>query len=467
MEQKQYLREKLPEMIELVSHLVQIPTVWDPASAGVGKPFGKNIAIGLGTFLKLAGQMGFATRNYDGYAGEVTAGQGHRMIGILGHLDVVKASPGWSTPPFQPVIRQNKIYGRGVSDDKDPLVSCLYAMRYLMQEKRIPEGCSIRLIAGCDEEEGMQCIAYYKKKAERLPDESFVPDGYFPLVNCEKGLIDFDLLYPAVSEKGPEVIPVLQFQGGAGRNIVPDRAECILKVLPSEKDIIARLQSNPQLQIKEDEDSSHLILQTRGKAAHAMSPELGKNAISILVEALLDSGLTFSCQAFLEKYEKLIGRTVFGEKMNCACEDAESGRLTLNIGKAEQRENAFLIEANVRYPCSKNHQWIVDAMMGQFSASGFQVKERLAMDPLYIDKKDPLVQKLMEAYQEVTGDFQHDAFAIGGATYARYLPHTVSFGPLFPGEKELAHEDDEFLEIESLEKMTQIYIDALEKLLEE
>ena len=152
--------------------------------------------------------------------------------------------------------------------------------------------------------------------------------------------------------------------------------------------------------------------------------------------------------------------------MGCACQDDVSGRLTLNIGKLEQKNGIFLVEANVRYPCSKNHQWIAGTMLAQFCAAGFQVKERLAMDPLYIDKQDPLVRKLLDAYREVTGDLQHDAFSIGGATYARYLPHTVSFGPLFPGEKELAHEDDEFLELGSLEKMTLIYITALEKLLE-
>lgn len=464
MDEKTYIQKKLPEMIETLERLVRIPTVWDPASAGTDKPFGNEIARGMETFLQLAGQMGFSTRNYDGYAGEVTAGRGKRMIGILGHLDVVKASPGWSTPPFRPVIRHNRIYGRGTSDDKGPLVSCLYAMQYLLQEQRIPENSCIRLIAGCDEEEGMQCIAHYKEKAKRLPDESFVPDGYFPLVNCEKGLIDFDLIYPAVSEKGSGVIPVLQFQGGSGRNIVPDRAECILEVPPSEKDIIARLQANPQLEIQLD--SRQVILRTHGKAVHAMSPESGKNAISDLVAALLESGFTFSCQTFLENYGKLIGRTFFGEKMGCACQDDVSGRLTLNIGKLEQKNGIFLVEANVRYPCSKNHQWIAGTMLAQFCAAGFQVKERLAMDPLYIDKQDPLVRKLLDAYREVTGDLQHDAFSIGGATYARYLPHTVSFGPLFPGEKELAHEDDEFLELGSLEKMTLIYITALEKLLE-
>ena len=87
------------------------------------------------------------------------------------------------------------------------------------------------------------------------------------------------------------------------------------------------------------------------------------------------------------------------------------------------------------------------------------------MDPLYVPKDAPLIRKLMQAYQEVTGDMDHDAFSIGGATYARSIPNAVSFGPLFPYETELAHQANECLSLDSLEKMTRIYILALDKLL--
>ena len=65
----------------------------------------------------------------------------------------------------------------------------------------------------------------------------------------------------------------------------------------------------------------------------------------------------------------------------------------------------------------------------------------------------------------MTGDTTHEPFSIGGATYARALPNAVAFGPQFPYEEELAHEPNEFLAIDSLEKMTAIYGRALEKLL--
>ena len=41
----------------------------------------------------------------------------------------------------------------------------------------------------------------------------------------------------------------------------------------------------------------------------------------------------------------------------------------------------------------------------------------------------------MEAYREVTGDFENSEMAIGGATYARFLPCAVSFAHYFLGNQ--------------------------------
>ena len=82
-------------------------------------------------------------------------------------------------------------------------------------------------------------------------------------------------------------------------------------------------------------------------------------------------------------------------------------------------------------------------------------------------KDAPLIRCLMDAYQEVTGDKDTEPMAIGGATYARALPNAVAFGPLFPYEEELAHEANEFLSIDSFQKMTEIFVKGLHKLMTE
>ncbi len=76
-------------------------------------------------------------------------------------------------------MKDGAIYGRGTGDDKGPLISSLYAMKYLMDEGKIPAGTCLRMIVGTNEEEGWGGINYYKSQAEKLPDYSIVPDGYF------------------------------------------------------------------------------------------------------------------------------------------------------------------------------------------------------------------------------------------------------------------------------------------------
>ena len=66
-------------------------------------PFGKETADCLQYFLSLAESMGFETRNYDNYVGEVVFGEG-KDFAILAHLDVVPAGSGWKYPPFGGVI---------------------------------------------------------------------------------------------------------------------------------------------------------------------------------------------------------------------------------------------------------------------------------------------------------------------------------------------------------------------------
>lgn len=72
-------------------------------------------------FLALAERDGYQTRNIDNYAGDFEFGQGDEVLGIFAHLDVVPAGSGWETDPYKPVIKDNRIYARGSSDDKGQL----------------------------------------------------------------------------------------------------------------------------------------------------------------------------------------------------------------------------------------------------------------------------------------------------------------------------------------------------------
>lgn len=54
---------------------------------------------------------------------------------------------------------------------------------------------------------------------------------------------------------------------------------------------------------------------------------------------------------------------------------------------------------------------------------------------------------------------------IGGGTYCRAMENFVAYGPVFPGQKELAHETNEFISVEDLMLCAKIYAQALYMLL--
>ena len=114
-------------MLNDIMELIRIPSVYSRDSKP-GMPFGENVDICLRKTLEIGETLGFRTKNYDGYAGEMDMGDGENIIGILCHCDVVDAGEGWHTDPFAPVIKEGRLYGRGSADDKGPMVACMYAV---------------------------------------------------------------------------------------------------------------------------------------------------------------------------------------------------------------------------------------------------------------------------------------------------------------------------------------------------
>ena len=64
---------------------------------------------------------------------------GAPTILVYGHYDVQPPDPleKWTSPPFEPAIRDNRLYARGVSDDKGPmLIPILVAEAFLADRRR-------------------------------------------------------------------------------------------------------------------------------------------------------------------------------------------------------------------------------------------------------------------------------------------------------------------------------------------
>ncbi|NMX21140.1 acetylornithine deacetylase [ANME-1 cluster archaeon GoMg4] len=75
-------------------------------------------------------------------------------VDVYTHLDVVPAGEGWSTPPFEPAIKDGRIYGRGVADSKGSVASLLTALS-IMNEQELEGKYNIQVALTTDEELGL------------------------------------------------------------------------------------------------------------------------------------------------------------------------------------------------------------------------------------------------------------------------------------------------------------------------
>lgn len=466
---KEYIKNNSNEIVASVCDLITYPSVSNPEESSYF-PFGKDCSEALKYFLNLAQNLGFRTKNVDGYCGYAECGEGEELIGIIGHLDVVPAKDkDWTYPPFIPTIRNNCIYGRGTIDDKGPVIASLYAMKAVLEyckTNNIKMNKRIRLIVGLNEEKDWKCINYYKEH-EELPTISFSPDGSFPVIFAEKGVLSL-----LVSARLPQNLPIeiesLDCNNNA-INVVPKLASCILKInknfkaeyiISILKDIITKYSYEIDI-YKIDENN--IKLTSYGTASHSAHPELGVNAITKLLTVLNDLFVKINLSMpILSTFCKYIGDDYSGSNMKINIKD-ESGALTLNTSQLYIKDNKINIGINLRVPIHTSMDDIINVFNKYFG--NFSVEVIRWQEPLYIDKNDSLVTTLCSVFNEVCNT-NFEPIAIGGATYARAFDNCVSFGMNFPGDEDMCHKVDEFIEIDKLLLSTNIYANAIYKLLE-
>jgi acetylornithine deacetylase/succinyl-diaminopimelate desuccinylase-like protein len=94
-----------------------------------------------------------------------------------GHFDVQPPDPLelWESPPFEPEIRGDYIYARGVADDKGQLYMLLAAARELAQAGELP--VNLRFACDGEEETGGHSIVEFLEADERRPDAAVIFDS--------------------------------------------------------------------------------------------------------------------------------------------------------------------------------------------------------------------------------------------------------------------------------------------------
>ena len=94
-----------------------------------------------------------------------------------GHFDVQPPDPLelWESPPFEPEVRGEHLYGRGVADDKGQLYLLLAGARELARAGELP--VNVRFACDGEEETGGHSIVDFLHADERLTDAAVIFDG--------------------------------------------------------------------------------------------------------------------------------------------------------------------------------------------------------------------------------------------------------------------------------------------------
>ncbi|AZR72117.1 dipeptidase PepV [Anoxybacter fermentans] len=449
------------QIIKSTQELVRIRSVEEEAQPGM--PFGKGVNDALEYVLKLSEEMGFKTKNLDGYAGHAEIGEGDEIVGILVHLDVVPEGSNWTYPPYGGEIHDNKIYGRGTIDDKGPAIAALYAMKAVL-DSGIPLKKRVRIIFGTDEESGWEGIKYYLKH-EEAPTIAFAPDAEYPAIHGEKGILIFNLEkeFKNNCTACDDGIRIVSIKGGNAPNMVPDYCEAVLagNDLSKVREAMETYAKENEVHLEWEEKDGQAVIKSHGVSAHGSLPESGQNAISQLMVFLASLDLS-SCDLcdFIKFYAKKIGMEYYGQSIGCGIEDDVSGKLIFNVGLIDLTEEKAKVVVNIRYPVTSSAEEVYSGIEKELEGTGIKLVKGEHMKPLYVPADDELVVKLMDVYRELTGD-DRAPITIGGGTYARAVTKAVAFGPLFPGQPELAHQKDEFIGVDDLILNTKIYAKAI------
>src|SRR5210317_2443899 len=221
MSSKSYIESNRERFLEELFELLRIPSISaDSAFSNDVRKCAETVA----NFLKTAGADNVVLEETAGYPivyGEKIIDTNLPTVLVYGHYDVQPSVPDelWDTPPFEPTIKNDKIYARGACDDKGQMFMHVKAFESMMQTNELT--CNVKIMIEGEEEVGSSNLdTYCKNNKEKLKADVILISDTSMLAN-DMPSIDVGLRglsYVEVEVTGPNIDLHSGVYGGAVAN---------------------------------------------------------------------------------------------------------------------------------------------------------------------------------------------------------------------------------------------------------
>jgi len=484
------------QLVGLLCDLVRFETV-SPFGSGDSQAierFEREMRRCLDYLSNFAARHNLTFREHPAGVAVIEWGSGDEAIGFCTHLDVVPAGDRWTYPPFEAIVVDDKVYGRGTQDNKGPAACGLIAL-LAIRALDCPTRCKIRLIFGTHEEGGdWRDISAYLASAsggEVAPVNCIVPDAIFPIINAEKGMATLKF------EPAALVLPQRQdgfcldsVAAGERANIVPDRAVVRLSGPRVRKEaILAQLNDELTAYAKASQifvDSGIAVAEAAeperftatitflGKSSHGSRPHEGHNAAVDALGYVVRLGFPQGPVMDFVELSSRIGKDLSGSYLGIAQTHGHVGPTTVSLNIFNLNSTSAQAQVNIRHTLGQSSAQVLEcakqSVARRIAASGHPLTvefEGAVHEPLFTDPQlyPELFGALRQAYEVVTGR-PATLLATGGTTYAKGFPRAVCFGPVDEqaSEPDMSHKADEFVTRSALLRNAKIYAHALASL---
>jgi acetylornithine deacetylase/succinyl-diaminopimelate desuccinylase-like protein len=231
-----YVDARREEFVDLLLRYLRQPSI---STQDVGVEVCAELVLGMMRDCGLEARL-LPTAGKPVVFGQRAVDPGRRTVLIYGHYDVQPVDPleAWETPPFEPTIRNGRIYARGAGDNKGQHLAQLLAVRsYLATEGALP--VNVKVILEGEEESSSPHLARFVEEHRELlaADLVYTSDG--PVHESGRPQVVLGvrgILYVELRARGPKS----DLHSGNRGGVVPNPAWRLVEVLASMRDAHGR-----------------------------------------------------------------------------------------------------------------------------------------------------------------------------------------------------------------------------------